>query len=272
MIRQICACTKVITPRMMSIVGVWQHPTAQLLNRLARLLSAYSNTSVLEGVALYAAMIIHAQIPHHSSKTLEYIAGLERRFQLWKVGDTPVYSKKEETETSSSCIYPIGNPSQMVILSVSRHFTILMHNGKTKDAIHLLSDQEKRGVLHLNDHPGGKLVRDILISKHSLHKIFTLYKHIPEDHTSASESPKASCNAAAIPSFWAAGPSGLDTRDWRRLCTSLNSAFNNLCYSLFTFTICLCTSLVDPQGLAPFIACRFIALNKKSWSLSYLDK
>ena len=57
----------------------------------------------------------------------------------------------------------------------------------------------------------------------------------------------------------AAGPSGLNARD---LCTSFSMASNSLCHSLSLLAKCLCTVLVDPQGLAPFTACRLIALDK----------
>ena len=72
----------------------------------------------------------------------------------------------------------------------------------------------------------------------------------------------AEIHSAALRTFGAAGPSGLDARDWRRLCTSFSMASNFLCHSLSLLAKRLCTVLVDPHGLAPFTACRLIVLDK----------
>ncbi len=55
----------------------------------------------------------------------------------------------------------------------------------------------------------------------------------------------------------AAGPSGIDTQGWRRLCTSFKSASHDLCRALASVAKRICTSLVDPKG------CRLIALDKR---------
>ena len=68
--------------------------------------------------------------------------------------------------------------------------------------------------------------------------------------------------AAALRTEGAAGPSGIDAHGWRRLCTSFGSASTDLCNSLALLTRRICTVLVDPEGLAPLMACRLIALNK----------
>ena len=60
----------------------------------------------------------------------------------------------------------------------------------------------------------------------------------------------------------AAGPFGLDAHAWRRLCTSFKSGSASLCQSLAEVAKRLCSSLIDPKGLAPFLAYRLIALDK----------
>ena len=55
---------------------------------------------------------------------------------------------------------------------------------------------------------------------------------------------------------------GLDTASWRRLCTSFKSASIDLCHSLAITTQRLYMKFVDPSAIAPFLACRLIALNK----------
>ena len=59
-----------------------------------------------------------------------------------------------------------------------------------------------------------------------------------------------------------AGPSGIDARGWRRLCTSFKSASDDLCHSLALLTRHLCKEFVDPEALAPLMSCRLIALDK----------
>ena len=60
----------------------------------------------------------------------------------------------------------------------------------------------------------------------------------------------------------AAGPSGLDIAQWKRLCTSFKGASTDLCEALAATARRLCTCYVDPCGLSAFIACRLIALDK----------
>ena len=68
---------------------------------------------------------------------------------------------------------------------------------------------------------------------------------------------------AALRTRGAAGPSGLDAFGWRRLCTSFQRAYDDLCCSLALVARKLCTSCVDPDGIIAMVACRLIALNKQ---------
>ena len=68
--------------------------------------------------------------------------------------------------------------------------------------------------------------------------------------------------SAVLQTEGSAGPSGIDAKAWRRLCTSFHSASIELCKSLAALARRLCTSLVYPCGIAPFLACRLIALDK----------
>lgn len=68
-------------------------------------------------------------------------------------------------------------------------------------------------------------------------------------------------------SIWSAalrtkGASGLDTHCWRRLSTAFKAASSDLCHSLALLAKRLCTTFVDPKGIAPLLACRLIALDK----------
>ena len=72
-----------------------------------------------------------------------------------------------------------------------------------------------------------------------------------------------SIKRAALHTDGAAGPSGIDARGWRRLCTSFQSASDDLCHSLALLARRLCTEFVCPEGLMALVACRLIALDKK---------
>ena len=67
---------------------------------------------------------------------------------------------------------------------------------------------------------------------------------------------------AALRTTGAAGPSGFDAANWRRLCIYLKSASNDLCHNLPATAQHLCTNFVDPSAIARFLACCLIASNK----------
>ena len=72
----------------------------------------------------------------------------------------------------------------------------------------------------------------------------------------------AAISKAAICTNSSAGPSGLDASGWKQLCESFQSYSVDLCNNLALVARRICTVYVDQQGLAPFTACRLIALNK----------
>ena len=219
-------------------------------NELSRLFRAYAEASALESVALYAAMAMPAlllQKPHKSSRTHDHIACLERRLRLWDAGD--IHSLLQEGRCIQQRL-PRRQPSHHSKddSDLTRRFTNLMQVGKTKDAVRLLSDKEKGGLLHLNDpvdlqDHGRRTVRDILVGKHPPAQPVHADALIHEEDLGTTENIQthpvlfdridaAEIHSAALRTFGAAGPSGLDARDWRRLCTSFSMASNSLCHSL----------------------------------------
>ena len=68
--------------------------------------------------------------------------------------------------------------------------------------------------------------------------------------------------SAALKINGVAGPSGLDSHVWRRLCTSHKGASRDLCTSLASVAVRVCTSYVHPSSISPLLACRLIALDK----------
>ena len=147
----------------------------------------------------------------------------------------------------------------------------MLFQGKTKAALRLLSEQNEGGALHLDDpietENGQRKVRDILLEKHPpcqpVHHDTIINDDPPDVHPVLFESlDVAVIRSAALHTSGAAGPSGLDALGWRRLCTSFKTASFEFCHSFALTAKRLCTELVDPATIAPFMASRIIALGK----------
>ena len=67
---------------------------------------------------------------------------------------------------------------------------------------------------------------------------------------------------ASLQTFGTAGPSGMDVKGWRCLCTSFHFASTDLCEAVALFAHCLCTIHLSPKILSSFVSCRLIALDK----------
>ena len=59
----------------------------------------------------------------------------------------------------------------------------------------------------------------------------------------------------------AAGPSGLDVSQWKKICTSFSRESDNICDSIAMVARKLCGSHVDPSGISALVASRLIALD-----------
>ena len=246
------------------------------VSELARLFRAYAEGSALECVALRAitvASILLLQKPHRRSKPREHTLCLERRLQLWKEGefnDLLIEGKALQARLSK-----IRNTKDAED-HLARSFSNLMFEGKTKAALQLLTSRGKGGVLHLDSTiPSGSgestTVREVLKSKHPTSHPATAEAIQP---TEGDEAPSdvhpvifdsfdaAVIRSAALRTTGAAGPSGIDAKGWRRLCTAFKTASADLCHSLALLAKRISTTYVDPKGLSPFLACRLIALKK----------
>ena len=87
---------------------------------------------------------------------------------------------------------------------------------------------------------------------------------LPNCQVSFDSLDGASIRSAALHTNGSAGPSGLDALGWRHLCTSFQRASTDLCNSLALVARKICTTYVNPQGLAALTANRLIALDKCS--------
>ena len=146
---------------------------------------------------------------------------------------------------------------------------------KVNSAIRLLSNGSKGNVFTLNslaDHndPSGGTVRDMLAKKHPIPgpispEAILLNNTPPCDHDrffsifDRLDGDLIKC--VALRSSGAAGPSGIDTFGWRRLCSSFSSS-PTLCNALAHVAYRLCTSYVHPSGITALVASHLIALDK----------
>ena len=68
---------------------------------------------------------------------------------------------------------------------------------------------------------------------------------------------------SALRTEGSAGPSGIDAKGFRRMCTSFRRASDDLCWSMSCVAKRIASSYVDPKTLNAFTACRLIALDKR---------
>ena len=147
---------------------------------------------------------------------------------------------------------------------------------KVRSALNYLSRKASGGVLQLGDlipeasDNGETLMRstrDILNDKHPKSKVppsSILLDGIaePMNHILFDELNSDTILQAAMHTQGVAVPSGLDAQAWRHMCSSFKSASTSLCTALADVGKRTATSLVHPEGLTAFVACRLIPLNK----------
>lgn len=120
----------------------------------------------------------------------------------------------------------------------------MMKEGKVRDAIRILSEEDRSRILKLNDtiptqSNDTQTVLEILKSKHPAtqspcseapHKSTT---PIPSIHPIIFDSIDGLyIRSAALKTFRARGPSRTNAYCWRRICTSFGRQSDELCHSL----------------------------------------
>ncbi|XP_065918834.1 uncharacterized protein [Dysidea avara] len=218
---------------------------------LARLFRAVGEGSSLESVALkeiVVVCILLLQKPSRTSKDKDHTLLLEQRLKQWKDGNLlELVTEGGAIQGRLKSHLPKLSEAQLV-----RNFSKLMFEGKTKAALRLVSGYQRGGVLNLDEIADsaspGHCVRDVLRAKHPPAQpldpkcLLQHWADPPSVHPVIFSSLNAAViRSAALRTSGAAGPSGIDARGWRRLCTSFHSA---------------------SDLLSPFLVCRLIALDK----------
>ena len=125
----------------------------------------------------------------------------------------------------------------------ARTFAHLMFQGKVRAALRLVSDQCSSGVLNIDQEVDGTPVLDLLKSKHppaqqtSSATLLPPNDRSPETHPILFEAITGDLiRSTSLRVQGSAGPSGMDTAGWRRICTAFYGASKELCIALAAMT------------------------------------
>ena len=157
---------------------------------------------------------------------------------------------------------------------IARRFAKLMMIGKVNAALQLLSRKTTGSVLNIDKLiSSGSNQQTVLETLKQLHPPAAIaneecllnepmpnarpYDPIIFDNLDGNQ-----IKCAALKCKGAAGPTGTDAHAWRRLCSSFKQASNDLCNALANVGRRICTQPLDSEGLAAFVACRLIPLDK----------
>ena len=241
------------------------------VQEITRLLTAFSEKTALEGIAMKAAMIMPAlllQNPHQRSNSKQHSALLERRLKLWSQGD--MESLLNEGRTIQQEVNKKRGKRERQNQDVARSFAKQMMEGKVKAAMRSIENDSSGGQLQLNatacpSNPA--TVREVLKEKHPQrcqpNSSAIITAQATEPHPILYDKIDGHLiHSIALKMDGSAGPSGLDVAAWKRLCTSYKTASTDLCNALASATRRICTELVDPIVIMPLVACRLIALDK----------
>ena len=163
---------------------------------------------------------------------------------------------------------------------IARGFNRLMLKGKARQAVRLISNANRGGLLDIdslipvgeneNGDTEWKTTREALLQKHphgcapAAETMVTVSeaKDIHYDPIIFERITGKAIKSAANNTQGAAGPSRVDAYAWRRFYSSFKSASADLRNALAGVVRRLCTARVDPEGLSGFVACRLVPLDK----------
>ena len=144
----------------------------------------------------------------------------------------------------------------------------MMHEGDVKSALRMTSTQDKGMPMNVSDSIGdNETVFDALCQKHPEKKPLTPSAITNDSATNFhpvifEEITGDFIRNIVLHTQGSAGPSGLDAKEWKHLCTSFQSASDSLCDAIAKLSVRLCSSIINPDGISALTASRLIALNK----------
>ena len=204
------------------------------------------------------------QKPFLKSKMRHHSQCLKRRLALWEEGNLNELIREGRAIQQSSSTRSTTTQN----IDSARRFAQMMHEGNVKSALRMTSTQDKGMPMNVSDSIGdNETVFDVLCQKHPEKKPL-----IPSAITNDStinfhsvifeEITGDFIRNIVLRTQGSAGPSGLDAKQWKHLCTSFQSASDSLCDAIAKLSVRLCSSIINPDGISALTACRLIALNK----------
>ena len=245
------------------------------VKELAHLLQTFVDSGGTEKEALYSFMILPAlllQKPMDKCTYKEAGHHLGRRLNLWKKKDLKALFEE------GKCIqHHFFKKVQMERClgeeDVARKFGISMSNGRVHQALRMLQENSASGVLRLEDvitlrDGTTATVEDLLLEKHPPGQPAHASALISGDQPQVNAIRYEPLTAALVLKVarqcrGSAGPSGLDSDMWRRLCSSFKGPSSAMCQAIAGLARLLATQVLDPDNLIPFLSCRLVALDKQ---------
>lgn len=232
-----------------------------LLDEMNYLITRFNNDDRLSPICIKLLMIIGPlllQKPSKRSKTKDHVRYLEKRLNLWKMGD--IFTLMKECRAIQ----------QRLVKSKQRHeqiekvFTRLMLKGNVSGALKWISSCNTSILM------SDEKVIEELKSKHpcaidaSEEVLYGVEQAIPEEVIFEDIDGRSIYNSAKL-TRGAAGPSGIDAEGWRRfLCSkSFGASSGNLCTSIAEMARKIATKQIPSHHLTAYTASRLVPLDKK---------
>ena len=235
----------------------------KFIGEVSRLMSEWLHDSPLKDIAFKAIMVMPSlllQKPSQKSKSKDHLRALERRLELWESGE--VMELLKESDTIQKNMKATNKTTS--INEISKKFTREMRKGNVHNAMKLLTNNMKNGVLPLN-----KKTLEQLKQKHPQRRDADPEIMLPdkpeEIHPIKFDSIDAeNVRKAALKTRGGAGPSGLDADGWKRIFTSnqFGDSTDDLCKTFAEVIKKL--YIVENQStvLEAFLANQLIPLDK----------
>ena len=240
------------------------------IKELTRLIKIWNEDAPLSICVLKLCMIMPAvllQKPSRKSTAKQHGQYLRRRMDLWEEGKFGELLKEGRAiqEKLKQPMKRIENYEEL-----AKKFAKLMMEGKVHAALRLLDKRAADGVINMTEevfrelqklHPDGKEAKDEIL----------LTGEVPFfDPVIFSNIDESSIASAAIRTRGAAGPSGMDADQWRRILISKNygAVGKDLREAIAKMTQKLCTLEIQPSqegktSIEAYTSCRLVSLEKQ---------
>ena len=231
---------------------------------LATWLENFNNNTTFKGIAIKVFMILPSlllQKPFANSKTKANILVLQERLKKWNEGKIDeILRECMQIQNKLTATKHRNSNSE----DIARIFAKLMLQGKVNAALRYLSEHSDEGVLPATEktiaelkkkHPDPSPIQDEVLFKGPIDSFPVHYFDNIDEQT---------IKKAARMTKGAAGPSQLDAEQFRRiLCTnSFKTEGKLLREQIACLARSIASTIIDPELLEAYVACRLIPLNK----------